>query len=106
MKVRDISALERAVSVCSLQCTLEFLRFTLLLLGLSIRLLVFSLIYYDELTNTEILKQATVIIPISSAILAMYTTSRLRAEVEGHLGQIQEYAGVVPCFYDASSQYT
>jgi hypothetical protein len=99
----DSRVLKRAIKVCTLWCTLEFLRFIILLLGLSIRLMVFSLLAFDELTNMEIAKQATVLIPLTSSLTAMATTAKLRRELEIH----RDALGVIPVhnFFDQHTQY-
>jgi hypothetical protein len=43
---------------------------------------------FDELTNFEIAKQATVLVPLASSLTAMMTTSKLRGELEVHYSNL------------------
>jgi len=96
--VTDSGTLKSAIKVCGLWCTLEFLRAILLLLGLSLRLLVFALLAADELTNMEIAKQSTVLIPLTTSLTSMSATSKFRDEVENHLCREINHMHPIPQF--------
>jgi len=81
----DTFMMKKGKSSCEIWCMLEFLRLMVMLLCLSVRLLLFSLVKYDEFTDSEIIKQAAVALPVITNLISWGTTHNYITELEALL---------------------